>query len=180
VFNEAQVENVESLPRAITLSSDQRIVAADAFIAATGADIRHGGDQAFYSPSSDHICLPKFEQFRDALSYYAVAGHELVHWTGAKHRLNRELGGRFGAPSYAAEELVAELGAAFIAAKLRLVLQPREDHAAYVASWLKVLRNDSRAILTAASKAQEAVDYLTSLADGVREDEAQNKPRLAA
>lgn len=170
LFNEAQVENVHSREHASRLSPDQRIAAAESFIAATGADIRHGGDCAFYSPASDQICLPCFEQFRDPFSYYAVAGHELVHWSGAKHRLDRQLGARFGAHSYAAEELVAEIGAAFIAARLGLTLEPREDHASYVGSWLQVLRNDPRAILTAAAKAQEAVDYLVSLPDQGRHD----------
>jgi antirestriction protein ArdC len=170
LFNEAQVENVQPREHVSRLSPDQRIAAAESFIAATGADIRHGGDRALYSPASDQICLPNFEQFRDPLGYYAVASHELVHWSGAKHRLDRELGGRFGAHSYAAEELVAEIGAAFIAAQLGLTLKPRDDHASYVSSWLQVLRNDSRAILTAAAKAQEAVDYLLGLSSRGRHE----------
>jgi antirestriction protein ArdC len=170
LFNEAQVENVQSREQESRLSPDQRFAASESFIAALGADIRPGGDRAFYSPASDQICLPNFEQFRDPLSYYAVASHELVHWSGAKHRLDRELGGRFGAQSYAAEELVAEIGAAFIAAQLGLSLEPREDHARYVNSWLQVLRSDSRAILTAAAKAQEAVDYLVGLSDQDRHE----------
>jgi antirestriction protein ArdC len=170
LFNEAQVENVQPREHVSRLSPDQRIAAAESFIAATGADIRHGGDRALYSPASDQICLPNFEQFRDPLGYYAVASHELVHWSGAKHRLDRELGGRFGAHSYAAEELVAEIGAAFIAAQLGLTLKPRDDHASYVSSWLQVLRNDSRAILTAAAKAQEAVDYLVGLSSRGRHE----------
>ena len=89
--------------------------------------------------------------------------HEATHWTGAKARLDRDLSGRFGSEAYAAEELVAELGAAFLCADLELTNQPRPDHAAYVASWLKVLKADSRAIFTAAAKAQEAADYLHGL-----------------
>lgn len=180
LFNEAQVENVEPKRRVQRLSPDQRIASAESFIRATGADIRFGGDRAFYAPASDHISLPKFEQFRDPLAFYGVAGHELVHWSGAKHRLDRELSGRFGANSYAAEELVAEIGAAFIAAKLGLALAPREDHASYVSSWLKVLRNDPRAILTAAAKAQEAVDYLVSFSDEARHGETESQSRWAA
>jgi antirestriction protein ArdC len=87
--------------------------------------------------------------------------HELTHWSGSESRLARDLSGRFGSESYAAEELVAELGAAFTMAKLGLSLEPRPDHAAYVASWITLFKNDSRAIFTAASKAQAAVDWLT-------------------
>lgn len=170
LFNEAQVENVQPREHVSALSPDQRIAAAESFIAGTRADIRHCGDRAFYSPASDQICLPNFEQFRDPLGYYAVASHELVHWSGAKHRLDRDLGGRFGAHSYAAEELVAEIGAAFIAGQLGLTLEPRDDHASYVSSWLQVLRSDSRAILTAAAKAQEAVDYLVGLSNRSRHE----------
>lgn len=108
--------------------------------------------------------MPRFEQFIDAASYYSVLAHEHVHWTGAKHRLDRSLEGRFGAESYAVEELVAELGSAFLAAKLGLSVEPRTDHAAYIASWVRVLRSDSKAVLTASSKAQQAVDYLAALA----------------
>lgn len=143
---------------------ESRIVEADRFFRATNADIHHGGDRACYIGSTDKIWLPKFDQFRDAMSYYSVLGHETVHWTGARHRLNRDLGGRFGTDAYAMEELVAELGSAFLAAHLGLVVEPRPDHAAYIGSWLRVLRSDPRAILSASAKAQEAVDYLIELA----------------
>jgi antirestriction protein ArdC len=109
------------------------------------------------------VQMPQFGQFRDALSYYSVLGHEHVHWTGAKVRLDRDFSGRFGSEAYAFEELVAELGAAYLCATLGLSNEPREDHAAYLASWLRVLKGDKRAIFTAASKAQAAVDYLQSL-----------------
>ncbi len=104
--------------------------------------------------------MPTFGQFDDPQSYYAVLSHEATHWTGAKERLNREFAKRFGDEAYAAEELIAELGAAFLCAELSLCNEPRADHAGYIASWLKVLKNDKRAIFTAASKAQVAVDWM--------------------
>ncbi len=111
----------------------------------------------------EYIQMPDFAAFRDALSYYAILGHESVHWTSAEKRLHRDMSGRFGNESYAAEELVAELGAAFLCADLGLSNEPRPDHAAYVANWLQVLKNDNRAIFTAAAKAQQAVDFAHSL-----------------
>jgi antirestriction protein ArdC len=105
--------------------------------------------------------LPPLESFRDAESYYATLAHECCHWTKHPSRLEREFGRkRWGDEGYAMEELVAELGSAFIAADLDLTPEPREDHAAYIASWLKVLKNDKRAIFTAASHAQRAADFL--------------------
>ncbi|WP_114227213.1 MULTISPECIES: ArdC family protein [Sphingomonas] len=160
VFNEAQVEGVPPAPEVRTLSTRERITDAEDFVAATGAQIRHGQDQACFIPEIDQIWLPQFAQFRGPEAYYATVCHELVHWSGAKHRLARELSGRFATEAYAMEELVAELGSAFIAGHLGLTVEPRPDHAGYIASWLRVLKNDSRAIVTAAAKAQEAADYL--------------------
>lgn len=160
VFNADQVEGTEDTRRLPALTEADRISAAESFICATGANIRHGGDRACYVPSIDQIWLPKFEQFHDAGSYYSTLAHECVHWSGAKHRLNRDLSGRFGGDAYALEELIAELGSAFVAAHLGLSVEPRSDHAAYISSWLRVLRSDARAILTASAKAQEAADFL--------------------
>lgn len=165
VFNAAQVDGFDASKLGKTesaedLSEDQRIAAAEAFFAATGSVVRHGGNRAFYTPGGDFVQMPAFAQFRDALSYYATLGHEHVHWTGAKARLNRDFSGRFGDEAYAFEELVAELGAAYLCAMLGLSNEPRADHAAYLASWLRVLKSDKKAIFTAASKAQAAVDYL--------------------
>jgi antirestriction protein ArdC len=109
--------------------------------------IAHGGSRAFYRPSTDSIVLPLFETFRDAESYYATLAHETTHWTAHESRLARDFGTkRFGSEGYAIEELVAELGAAFLCADLDLTLEPREDHAAYIATWLDVLTADNRAI----------------------------------
>lgn len=140
------------------------------FIAAIGADVRHGGVTAAYRRTEDYIELPSPESFigtstsSPTESYHAVLLHELTHWTGAPHRLNREYGKRFGDQAYAFEELIAELGAAFLCSVFRITNEPRPDHAAYVSSWLDILSRDTKAVFTAASRAQEAVEYLTSQA----------------
>lgn len=167
VFN---VEQIDGLPAQYTqlasprLEPAARISRAETFFAATKADLSHGGNRAFYRPSTDTIVLPPFESFRDAESYYATLAHETTHWTSHPSRLGRDFGSkRFGSEAYAMEELVAELGAAFLCADLDLTLEPREDHAGYIASWLDVLKSDNRAIFTAASHAQRAADYLHGL-----------------
>ncbi len=159
VFNAAQVDGYspEATPEP---TANERIEHAEGFFASLRTEVRHGGSRAFYSPAGDYIQMPRFEAFRDAVAYYAILAHEAMHWTGARKRLDRDLAGRFGSESYAAEELVAELGAAFLCGDLRLANEPRPDHAAYVASWLKLLKNDTKAIFTAASKAQQAADWM--------------------
>jgi antirestriction protein ArdC len=167
VFNADQVDGytpkAAASPIPAQVQQQERIAHADQFFQALGADIRHGGNRAYYRPATDHIQMPPFEAFHDPIAYYAILGHEATHWTGPKHRLDRDLTGRFGNEAYAAEELIAELSAAFLSADLGLTNEPRPDHAAYVANWLKVLKNDNRAIFTAAGKAQQAVDYLHGL-----------------
>ena len=161
VFNAAQVDGYEA-PPAVILPPSVRIGRAEEFFAYLGADIRHGGNRAYFQPMTDHIQMPPFAAFRDAVGYYATLSHEATHWTGTKTRLDRDMSGRFGSEGYAAEELVAELVAAFLCGSLGLANEPRPDHAAYITSWLKVLRSDNRAIFTAAAKAQQAADYLHS------------------
>ena len=160
VFNAAQVDNYTPKQVAPILSEAERDTQAEGFFGRLGADIRHGGERCFYSVTEDHIQMVPFDRFKSGLSYYATLAHEVTHWTGAKHRLDRDLSGRFGSDSYAMEELVAELGAAFLSSRLGLEIEVRRDHAAYVDNWLKVLKADSRAIFTAAAKAQAAVDYI--------------------
>ena len=146
------------------LSPIQRIEAADRFFAATGADIRHGGTRAFYAEGSDHVEMPPFETFRDAESHAATLAHELTHWTKHDRRLARDMGrAKWGDEGYAREELVAELGAAFLCADLGITPEVRPDHAAYLQSWLTVLNNDKRFVFSAASHAQRAADYLHGL-----------------
>ena len=159
VFNAAQVDGYKPKVDA-EAPLPERIAHAEAFFGGIGADLRHGGNQAFYSPSGDFVQMPPFGAFRDAVSYYSVLGHECTHWTANAARCNRELGKRFGDNAYAAEELIAELGAAFTCAHLGLSTEPREDHAQYIQSWLRVLKADKRAIFTAASKAQQAADWM--------------------
>jgi antirestriction protein ArdC len=159
VFNAAQVDGYT--PKAETESTlNERIEQADAFFKSIGAVLRHGGNQAYYAPASDHIQMPSFQAFVESVSYYSTLAHEHTHWTAGASRCDRQLGKRFGDNAYAAEELIAELGAAFTCAHLGLSTEPRADHAAYINSWLKVLKADKRAIFTAASKAQQACDWL--------------------
>jgi antirestriction protein ArdC len=164
------------------LSPLQRIEAADRFFTATGADIRHGGTRAFYAPGPDYVQMPPFETFRDAESHAATLAHELTHWTKHDKRLAREFGRvKWGDEGYAKEELVAELGAAFLCADLGITPEVREDHAAYIASWLQVLKNDKRFVFSAASHAQRAADYLHSLQPGrAAEGEHHEEERAAA
>jgi len=142
----------------------ERIDAVERFCANTKADIRYGGNRAYYAIQEDFIRLPPFETFRDAESHAATLIHELTHWTRHETRLNRDLGRkRWGDEGYAAEELVAELGSAFLCADLHITPDIREDHASYIESWLKVLKDDKRAVFTAASLASQAVDFLHGL-----------------
>ena len=166
------VDQIENLPDhyygrpAPSIAPAQRLAQVDAFFANTGATIRHGGDKAFFAPSLDLIQMPPFESFRDAESYAATLAHESVHWTAPTHRANRDLS-RYAKDrsERAREELVAELGACFLCADLGIVpeLEPRADHASYLASWLDVLANDKRFIFSAAAHAQRAVTYLHEL-----------------
>lgn len=159
LFNLAQVDGYEPVePPALPQS--ERISQGEAFIEALGIPIEIGDYHACYRISTDTICMPPFERFRDAVSHIGVLAHEAGHATGAAHRLDRKLGKAFGEQAVAMEELVAELTASYILADLGLAHHPRADHAAYLSSWLTVLNNDSRAIFTAASKAQQAADWM--------------------
>jgi antirestriction protein ArdC len=168
VFNSDQVDGWAP-PAAPKRNPVEAIDQAEAFTAASGADIRHGGDRAYYRGSDDHVQIPDRERFTGSATstpteaYYATLLHELTHWTGHESRLDRDLSGRFGNEAYAMEELVAELGAAFLCADLSITNTPRPDHAAYIGNWLDVLKRDKRAIFTAARKAAQATDYLARL-----------------
>ena len=166
------VDQIDGLPERFYIKQQdvmdpiQRIANADAFFAHVGAIIRHGGSQAFYMPSTDVIQMPRFETFENAESYTATLAHECVHWTSAPHRLNRDLS-RYAKDKRerAREELIAELGAVFLCADLGIApeLEPRPDHASYLASWLKVLGQDKRFIFSAAAHAQKAAAFLHGL-----------------
>jgi antirestriction protein ArdC len=142
-------------------NGDERDATIDEFLAASGANIREGHGEAYYRPGDDFISLPAFAAFKSAAHFYGVAFHELGHWTGHRSRLDRDLRGRFGERAYAAEELVAELCAAFLCAEFSIDGDLR--HAGYIQSWIGLLKADSRAFFTAASKAQAAADYLRGL-----------------
>ncbi len=164
VFNVDQVEGLPAHFYAVAeprLDAAKRIDHAERFFAATGADVRHGGNQAYYALTPDYVQMPPFECFEDPESYYATLAHETTHWTRHPTRLDRDFGRtRWGDEGYAREELVAELGAAFLCADLGLELEPRPDHASYIDSWLQVLKDDRRFIFTAAAHAQRAADCL--------------------
>ncbi len=171
VFNVAQVDGWTPPP------TDARhevecVREAEAFVEAVGAKVAHGLPMACYRRKLDLIEMPLREWFEGSgtssptEAYYATLLHELTHWAGAEHRLNRSFGKRYGDEAYAMEELVAELGAAFMCAAFGIASEPRPDHASYVASWLKVLNRDNRAIFKAASMAQEAFEHLSYLATG--------------
>src|SRR4029077_1296617 len=139
---------------------EQRIESAEQFLSRINARVLHQGNRAYYSPDSDTITLPPFAAFFTPLDYYSTRAHETGHWTAAAGRCNRELGKRFGDNAYSVEELIAELTAAFVCAHLGLSNEPRPDHSQYIGSWLRVLKADKRAIFTAASKAQQAADFM--------------------
>lgn len=165
VFSAEQVDGYRPEPSP-AVDRVAAIAEAERFVVATGAIIRHEGNRAFYRPSTDSIHMPPREDFVGTATcsptegYYATLFHELTHWTSHEIRSNRQFGQRFGDQAYSMEELVAELGAAFLCADLAVSSAPRADHAAYLANWLQVLKSDKRAIFTAASKASEAVAFL--------------------
>lgn len=180
VFNIDQVDAPAMLRERLLPAAIQRpdlttrLAHVDAFVAATGAEFREGGQRAFYrhrsqSGEGDFIQMPPRDLFIGTTtstpteSYESTRLHELTHWAGAEHRLNRKFGGRFGDKEYAFEELVAELSAAFLCAELAITNTPRADHALYCATWLEVLKGDTKAIFTAASLATRAVAYLNEL-----------------
>ncbi|TWB03668.1 ArdC family protein [Bradyrhizobium stylosanthis] len=160
VFNVDQCEHLPDELRAEPQAAPERQIVpqAEALAAATLADIRIGGNEAFYAPSMDCVHIPPQPAFFEQINFYRTLFHELGHWTGHPSRLERDLSGPFGSKPYAKEELVAELTAAFICAAL--TIKPTVRHADYLGSWLSVLREDNRAIFQAASKASKAADFL--------------------
>ncbi|PWC17130.1 DNA primase [Brenneria roseae subsp. roseae] len=159
VFN---VEQIDGLPLATELGNSAEMFdalpQAENLFRSSGANIIEKGQNAFFMPSTDEIWLPERRLFSDAANFYATGLHELVHWSGAKNRLNREMKGKFGSEEYAFEELIAELGNAFLMADLGIVGEVQ--HQSYIASWLKALKNDKRYIFKAASVASKAHRYL--------------------
>lgn len=182
VFNAAQVEGYAPAAAAADPEATPaaRIARCEFIKDATGATVDEGHDRAFYIPSLDLIRMPAFEAFRTAEHFYSTCFHELVHWTGAKTRLDRQLSVKFGSHAYAAEELIAELGAAFLSAETGIENVVRDDHAAYLKAWVAMMKDDKRAVVRAASEAGRAVDHILDLA-AVKEGEMRSTwERMAA
>jgi antirestriction protein ArdC len=159
-FNASQVDGapaVEDLPT----GGYYPLPAMDDLAYRTGAIIREGGEQACYVPATDEIRMPLRGRFKDGHGWASTLAHELTHWTGAPPRLARDMSARFKSEAYAAEELVAELGSAFLCAQIGIACDPHPNHASYIASWLRLLRDDNWAIFRAAALASQAVEYLT-------------------
>jgi hypothetical protein len=176
LFNADQVEGWEK-PAAPLLNEAKTLAHVDAFVKQTLADIRSIDDRAYYSPLLDFINMPAKKLFKKTKTstateaYYATMLHELVHWTGAKKRLDRlPLMARQGGEEYAFEELVAELGSAFLCAELGVSNEFRQDHANYIGHWIKVLKNDKRAIFKAAKLGQQATNYLKEFQTAVSDN----------
>lgn len=162
-FNASQVEGAPEAGEPLPPSEWTLPEVYDGFVERTGAIVIPGGEMACYIPDQDLIRIPSRTRFATAHGYASTMAHELVHWSGAKGRLDRDLTGRFRSHAYAAEELVAELGSAFLMAELGLEAEPHPTHASYIASWISLLKSDPRAIFTAASAASRAAGYLTAL-----------------
>ena len=185
VFNACQIEGLPErffpAPKALAepTARDREL---DLFFSSIPARLRHFGDEAYYRAFPDDITMPDPAAFRDLDHYHATLAHELAHWTGHTSRLARDLTGRFGSDAYAMEELIAEMAAAMLGAELGLPVAHLDHHASYVASWLQVLKADSRAVLTAAAKAEEACSLLLGFAWGASgdADESSQAQPLAA
>lgn len=176
VFNLAQCEGLAAPDEALAAPREREAVpVAEALIAATLADFRIGGDRAFYVPSKDFIRVPPQTAFGDQINYYRTCFHELAHWTGHPTRLDRNQSGAYGSKDYGREELVAEMGSAFVCASLGIV--PTVRHADYLGAWLETLREDSRAIFKAASAASKAADFLLAFGEAGRGENDQGGAR---
>jgi antirestriction protein ArdC len=158
VFNAEQCEGLPALPTAEERAPELRYAVAQTLFTRHGVDVRYGGDKAFFTPTLDFIQMPRLEAFESEEHYWGTKLHELTHWTGHKSRLDRDLAHRFGSQAYAAEELVAEMGSAFLCA--HLAVEGRLRHPEYIGHWLKVLRDDKRAVFKASSLAQAAADFV--------------------
>lgn len=176
VFNVDQCDGIEAGKVKAPIPPVPGDTDINALAARVGAVVRHGGDRAFFSPSGDFISIPSAESFNDVDNYASTLAHELTHWSGGEKRLNRQFGKRFGDEAYAFEELVAEIGSAFLCAANNIPLEGLQ-HPAYVANWLEVLKGDKRAIFTASSQATKAAKFLLEPAEADEEEEAA---RIAA
>ncbi|RIV79888.1 DUF1738 domain-containing protein [Aurantiacibacter xanthus] len=184
VFNADQVEGLpERFHPAATLEvvePEGRQAELDSFFARIPAVLRHQGDEAYYEPVADRVTMPPAHLFSGFDHYYATLAHELSHWTGHASRLDRNLKNRFGSATYAAEELIAELSSAMLGAELGLPVTHLDSHASYIEHWLKLLKQDDRAILTAAAKAEEASSLLLRLGARISADDPDEASADAA
>lgn len=167
VFNAEQCEGLPALPKAEERAPELRYADAEALFTRHEVDVRYGGDKAFFAPGLDFIQMPRLEAFESEEHYWGTNLHELTHWTGHKSRLDRDLAHRFGSEAYAAEELVAEMGSAFLCA--HLAVEGRLRHPEYIGHWLTVLRDDKRAVFKASSLAQAAADFVLDRKEEVPE-----------
>ena len=163
VFNLEQVEGDFTEAKSEELEGWEDHFEAETVLAQSKADVKHGGDRAYYSPAEDRIQLPPKDAFRDAAGYYGTALHELVHWTGHKDRLNRDFNNSFGTEGYAFEELIAEAGAAMLCVRAGVTPEPRPDHAKYLNSWQKAIKSKPNAAVTAFKMASKAANYIVAL-----------------
>ena len=174
VFNVEQIDGLDerwhrTYAEIHPVNKDRRRESLEGFFKALGIDIRHGGDEAFYVLADDYIQMPRYELFHDSEAYYTTLAHESIHWTRHASRLDRKFRGSYQVP-YAKEELVAEIGSAFLSAELGIAPSVREDHADYIGAWLRVLEDDSKAIFRAASHASKAVAWLRDRARAMTEN----------
>ncbi len=171
VFNADQIDGLPpyfypSMQEPAPIDASVHQDAIDRFFAAIPADVRHGGDRAYFSPTFDYIQMPPTRTFRTMDHYASVRGHETTHWSGSASRLARTFGKRFGDNAYSFEELVAEIGSGLVCAHLGLPNELHDSHASYVGHWLGILKGDKTAIIHAASKAEQAFNYLLSFSEG--------------
>lgn len=178
VFNADQIDGLPTPPPPAPRPILERLEEVEAFVAATGARWREvEQNRAYYAPGADEIVMPTLPQFESKEAFYSTLLHELTHWSGHSSRLNRDFSGRFGSEAYAREELVAEIGAAFLCA--RLDIEGSLQHPQYIANWLEVLKNDKKAIFGAASHARQATEFLTGTAPTTDEEEAEEEESTA-
>lgn len=188
VFNAHQIDGLPAkfYPEAAAVERTHDLTLkplVDQIVAATGANISHGGDMAFYRPSTDSVSMPTIQQFHSYEQYVATLMHELVHWSSHPTRCDRQLGKRFGDQAYAAEEAIAEMGAATLCDALGIAADHMDDHASYIASWLKILKAEPKAILTFAAKAEQAASLIYPALHGAlgeHEEEPDDNIREAA
>jgi antirestriction protein ArdC len=164
VFNIAQIDGIEAIVPNRPEHEWNPLVEAESLVTKHDIDLRIGGDKAYFNVAQDYIRMPDRKRFEDAENYYGTLLHEITHWSGHKTRLDRPFNGFFGSPDYAREELVAELGSAFLCA--RLGINGELQHPEYIASWIKVLKDDSTAIVRASKLAEIAADYVMEVKDG--------------